>query len=475
MKPFHLLHRWGRPSGRNLGWILALALTACGSDSDSDYSLEKRESFDRPPVLVIGVDGMDWSVLEPLMAAGETPNLRKLVEEGVGGELRTSFPTFSPVIWTSIATGVDYRTHGILHFSEIEKGYKLKPGGLPYTSNCRKVPAIWTMADMADREVLSVAWWVSWPAEALQNPNSRIVASYTGQAQARMLWKPAVHDQGLPQLTWPAALQGKIRPQLAEGSPQGPFSKEYDREFGVTPSEWKFLSQMEKFFRVVYHTDRTHLSIMRKQLQSRIADLNLVYFGLPDVAGHQFWRYHEPEAFNYNVPREKLKFAGDFVNQSYRLVDRWVGELLQDVPLETRIMLLSDHGMHAANVDNPKSRQSGAHEDAPPGVMILWGPDVPARGLLPKGERNLGNIYEVMPTLLAWLDLPPAIDQGREAMRQWMSPSWQEAHPADQPGRSYLEGYRAATPPIAPPAGAVKDFQEDVFNQMGYAEALDPQ
>ena len=57
-------------------------------------------------ILVIGVDGLDWRIANPLMEAGKLPWLKKLQEEGAWGDLLTlnDLP-LSPVIWTSIATG----------------------------------------------------------------------------------------------------------------------------------------------------------------------------------------------------------------------------------------------------------------------------------------------------------------------------------------------------------------------------------
>ena len=68
------------------------------------------------PILLIGVDGLEWSVLAPMIRHGELPHLRSLMERGTYGKLETLQPTVSPVIWTTIATGKRPEHHGILHF-----------------------------------------------------------------------------------------------------------------------------------------------------------------------------------------------------------------------------------------------------------------------------------------------------------------------------------------------------------------------
>jgi hypothetical protein len=55
----------------------------------------------RPPVLLLAVDGLEWSVLLPMVQRGDMPTLRGLMERGVFGELQTLHPTVSPVIWTT--------------------------------------------------------------------------------------------------------------------------------------------------------------------------------------------------------------------------------------------------------------------------------------------------------------------------------------------------------------------------------------
>ena len=70
----------------------------------------------------------------------------------------------------TIATGRMPQDHGIPFFSELDPRNGMpKEGGLPYTSECRRVPAIWNLAGDAGLDVLSVGWWVSWPAEAVKN------------------------------------------------------------------------------------------------------------------------------------------------------------------------------------------------------------------------------------------------------------------------------------------------------------------
>src|SRR6185295_2234345 len=114
------------------------------------------------PVVLIGLDGADWNIIDPLIAAGKMPNLAALIERGSRGRLLTLSPTLSPVIWTTIATGVKPERHGIVDFTAINKD---TGAAVPVTSNLRRVPALWNILSDAGRTVGFVGWWASFPAE----------------------------------------------------------------------------------------------------------------------------------------------------------------------------------------------------------------------------------------------------------------------------------------------------------------------
>lgn len=412
-----------------------------------------------PPTLVIGIDGLEWSVLDPLLRAGKLPNMASLAERGVAGRLATLEPTLSPVVWNTIATGVGYQRHGILNFLDAEDR--------PFTSNARRVPAIWNIASAADREVLAIGWWNSWPAEPV---NGRVVASYAGQAQAAFMWKAAIYTD-LPEHTYPPELVDSIRDLLDAGAPGGAVTSEFDRRFGKLPAEWKVPAELDPFFRIAYHADATHVAIAERLLQEGEADLAMVYIGLPDVAGHYYWRYREPGAYNYTLRPEQLDRLGGRIDKVYEQVDAWVGSLVRAAPPDARILIVSDHGMEAGHLDDPTVMQSGSHERANPGVLIAAGPGIAQQGPSATGE-SLGSVLDLCPTLLDWLGMGVAPDMPGRPLRRLMTADWQSENPLAHARSSYADGFRRATPSRVPREGLDQDFREQIIDQLGYAEAL---
>src|SRR4029077_1095905 len=67
-------------------------------------------------VIVLGFDGLDYSLTRDLMARGRMPNFARLAASGTFSPLGTSIPPQSPVAWSSFITGLDPGGHGIFDF-----------------------------------------------------------------------------------------------------------------------------------------------------------------------------------------------------------------------------------------------------------------------------------------------------------------------------------------------------------------------
>ena len=93
------------------GLLLIAGLAATFAPNDAEAERRGKES----QMLLIGIDGAEWLVIEDLWAKGYLPHLRALVNRGVRAKLKTEYGK-SPVIWTTIATGVLPEKHGITGF-----------------------------------------------------------------------------------------------------------------------------------------------------------------------------------------------------------------------------------------------------------------------------------------------------------------------------------------------------------------------
>jgi arylsulfatase A-like enzyme len=119
------------------------------------------------------------------------------------------------------------------------------------------------------------------------------------------------------------------------------------------------------------------------------------------------------------------------IENHYEYADRVIGEILQLVP-GAAVLILSDHGMHAANTDNefknddpPMETTSAHHLDAPPGVIIASGGPFTPAGSAWNAKREfdltmlprLGSVLDVLPTIFAVKGIPIGEDMDGAPMR----------------------------------------------------------
>ena len=128
-------------------------------------------------VLLIGWDAADWKVMTPLMDAGYMPNLSRLVNQGVMGNLATLQPILSPMLWTTIATGKRAHKHGIHGFIEPDP---ISGGVRPITNLGRKTKAIWNIFNQEGLRSNVISWWPSNPVEPI---NGVMVSNLFHQAK----------------------------------------------------------------------------------------------------------------------------------------------------------------------------------------------------------------------------------------------------------------------------------------------------
>ena len=67
-------------------------------------------------VLIVGIDGATFDVIEPMQRAGGLRELAALMERGAHAPLLSLEHTWSPAVWTTVATGHLPETHGIRWF-----------------------------------------------------------------------------------------------------------------------------------------------------------------------------------------------------------------------------------------------------------------------------------------------------------------------------------------------------------------------
>jgi predicted AlkP superfamily phosphohydrolase/phosphomutase len=72
-------------------------------------------------LIVVGLDGQDPKLTDQFMAEGLLPNFRRLAEAGSYRRLTTTYPSVSPVAWSSFSTGAHPARHNIFDFLDRDR------------------------------------------------------------------------------------------------------------------------------------------------------------------------------------------------------------------------------------------------------------------------------------------------------------------------------------------------------------------
>ena len=380
-------------------------------------------------VLLIGWDAADWKVIGPLLDAGKLPNLERLVNSGVMGDLATLSPSLSPMLWTSIATGKRAFKHGICGFTEPDP----QSGQIRPVSNLsRKTRAVWNILNLEGLTCNVVGWWPSHPAEPVRGV---MVSNHYPRAVAPMdkpwpLRPGTIHPQRLAEHL--AAL--RLHPQEVQAADILPFvpkAAEVDQETD------KRLASLAK---ILGECSSVHAAATAL-VQLEPWDFMAVYYDAIDHFCHAFMRYHPPRM--NDVSEKDFAIYQDVVAGGYRFHDAMLGVLMGLAGRDVTVMLISDHGFHPDHL-RPKSIP---HEPAGPavqhrhhGIFVLAGPGIK------QDERVYGaNLLDITPTILALYGMPVGRDMdGKPLVSAFEKPpeietidSWDDvagedgAHPAD--------------------------------------------
>lgn len=276
-----------------------------------------------PKLMLIGMDGADWNIINPLILAGKMPNLEHLIDNGVSATPKTLNPTISPAIWTTVATGKLPNKHGIQNFLSTAHDYEFRFVG----SDSRKSKAIWNILSDAGEKIGLFGYWATWPPEKI---NGYIVSDLAALDPQEGIYpdslKSVIMTEGLKTLGF-NALQGGFNLTLPD--PKSPDDEEF---FEVAK---KKLSDLDEIFRA------TSL----KAFDSQKVDSQIQITGVLDAAQHLFLKFHWPDKYPEKIPEKLLKKYSSFLEELYINQDEYLGEIIKRAGPNTHIIVLSDHGV----------------------------------------------------------------------------------------------------------------------------------
>ncbi|MHC4945157.1 MAG: alkaline phosphatase family protein, partial [Planctomycetota bacterium] len=307
--------------------LIALAM-GCGKRGPREFA--SREGVEKKTKLVlIGIDGLEPKLLDKYLKKGKMPVLEKLIENGAQSLIKCVAGMTSPVVWTTVATGVMPEVHGITGFTVDD---------LPVTSTIRRVPAFWNMLEQCKINAATVGWQVSWPAEK----DSGIIVSdraYWGKFEDKTFPADAI-DLARYRRKYFTDLD-----DLAKFT-NFPFDPDYESLDRDDPGyAVNFL--IERRLMDVYVRDTMYTEIAMEVVEKHNPEVLAVYFHGVDYTGHGFWKWYQPKPFikaGWTIPEEEPDLLADVIPLYYEYTDTIIGRILDYVGGEPLVILLSDHG-----------------------------------------------------------------------------------------------------------------------------------
>ncbi len=373
--------------------------------------------------LLIGWDAADWRVIDPLIQAGKLPNLARMIQGGVRGNLATLSPILSPMLWTSIATGKRPYKHGVHGFSEPDP---ITGAIRPVSSLSRKTKAIWNILNQEEKKTITIGWWPSHPVEELSNG---VMLSNDYQRSAtttRADWKVkpgTIHPPRLERLLTdlrfhPEELNVE---QFLHFIPCMP---------DLTPEELQALEQhprLQSLGKIIADCTTIHAAATAL-MQNEDWDQMCVYYDAIDHFGHGFMKFHPPQ--RPHISDEDFRLWSHVTEAGYILHDMMLGVLLHLAGEDTNVVLISDHGFHPDELrptQLPREPAGPAAEHRKYGIIIASGPQFKQGS-----EVHGASLIDICPTLLHLQGLPVGEDMDGKVLHDLLRdyrevqtiPSW---------------------------------------------------
>ena len=264
-------------------------------------------------VLVIGLDGASWNVLNPLMAAGKLPNLAHLVQEGASGLLRSTIPPVTAPAWVSFSTGVNPGKHGVFSFKTRGEDGRLTDF---VSSRSVRSPRLWQLLSHQGKSVTVINVPVTYPPEPV---NGLMVSG---------MLTPGRDSQ----FTHPSELRDEILS----------FAPDYVTDVNLLTGGRTLTTVKEKldFVGETYSAMHSRSIVARHMMTQYPWDLFMVVFVTMDRIQHVLWRYLEPG----DIPPPGQEQILPAVHDLYSSLDASIGQLIANAGQEVKVVIMSDHG-----------------------------------------------------------------------------------------------------------------------------------
>ena len=240
-------------------------------------------------VLLIGIDGGTFKILQPGIASGQFPTFKKLILEGASGVLTSTIPPATSPAFPTLMTGKNPGKHGVFSFITVGETKR----------HCNAVDiagkTLWQILSDHGKKSLVVNIPLTWPPEKID-----------GVMVTGMMTPPG------SDYTYPPEL-AKMLDEVAQGYP-----------VTFNPKFWE--ASPKKFLKEIHNLIDKQYKALSYLMDNYEWSLLAYLFRATDIASHNLWGNAHQDVMGV-----------------YEHVDSVIGEITKKTP-NAHVFIFSDHG-----------------------------------------------------------------------------------------------------------------------------------
>lgn len=267
-------------------------------------------------ILIFGVDGATFDLIQPWAEAGYLPTFARLLREGSHGNLQSTLPPVTSPAWPTFMTGCNPGKHGVFDF--------IRPAGDGFglvNSTSIRQPTVWQILSQAGLRVGVMNVPVTYPPQPV---NGFLITGLLSPSKGG-------------DVCYPSDLIDRYSAEL------GPYR--------IAPRVQHSPGVEEEFIADVYDLIDTQGRWAHHLMAQEPWDVFMLHFLSLDVLQHTLWRF-----MDRNHPRHEASKFENAIREGYVRVDAAMAKMIDQVGEDTVVLVMSDHGfgpLHAiVNLNN---------------------------------------------------------------------------------------------------------------------------
>jgi predicted AlkP superfamily phosphohydrolase/phosphomutase len=299
----------------------------------------------RPPQLLVGLDAMEWSLVERWAAAGKLPTFRRLIEQGTRATVKSTAEQLPDTIWACVYTGVN-------------------PGKFEKYFYVQYDPRTQALRHVLDDEITRPAFWDYLSAAGVRvgvvdAPKFKLSRQLNGFQLAN--W--GAHATKTARAATPANLLNEVNAK---------FGRHAVGDCDAVDAKPQALDQLR---RNVVEGVRQHGELFRWLMRERAWDVFFAGFSAPHCIGHHFWHGADNTHPKY-VAAVETGINGA-MEEVYCAIDRELGAMIELAGPQTQVLVFAAHGMgpvYHASWNLPEILDTLGYGNKPPRADIAQQP-----------------------------------------------------------------------------------------------------